>query len=152
MQRASAVYVASITSSETFSQLVTLSTTGLPAGVTASFGPGQITSGATSTLSVSLANVDLSPGSYPFTIQGTALVDGSPLVRTASATLTVIAAGQTTLSSRVLSVEREPIIGATVSLDGKTATTDAAGGFLADSKRPLLVDELNTQPLKCVFS
>ena len=145
VQLTSAVYVASITSSTTFSQLASLSVNGLPPGVVANFNPDQLTAGASSTLNINLANANLSPGSYPFTIHATALVEGSPLVRTASATLTVIAAGQTTLSGRVLSTEREPIIGATVSLDGKTATTDAAGGFLlvgvtAGEARPLMVD------------
>src|SRR5262249_8841636 len=131
VQRTSAGYVVSVTSSTgSFTQLATLSVSGLPAGVSAGFGPVQITPRARSALGVSLANVDLAAGSYPFTINSSALVDGSPLLRTASATLTVIAAGHTTLSGRVLSSEREPIIGATVSLDGKTATTDASGAFL----------------------
>jgi RHS repeat-associated protein len=145
VQRTHAIYVVAITSATTFSQLATLSASGLPSGVTASFSPQQITAGASSTLSLNLANVDLAAGSYSFSIQATALVDGSPLVRTAAATLSVIAAGQTTLSGRVLSTELEAIIGATVSLDGHTATTDAAGSFLltgvtAGVDRPLMID------------
>src|SRR5262249_29450316 len=86
VQRTSAVYVVSVTSSTgSFTQLATLSVSGLPAGVSASFDPVQITAGASSTLSVSLANVDLAAGSYPFTINSSALADGSPLLRTASA-------------------------------------------------------------------
>ncbi|MGH9763244.1 MAG: DUF6531 domain-containing protein, partial [Blastocatellia bacterium] len=73
------------------------------------------------------------------------MVNGAPLVRSASATLTVMSAGQTTLSGRVLSTDDQPLLGVTVSLDGQTATTDAAGGFLlfgvsAGTNRPLLID------------
>ncbi|MGH9761252.1 MAG: hypothetical protein ACREAC_10455, partial [Blastocatellia bacterium] len=139
-------YVVYLTSAlATFSQLATLSTTGLPSGVTATFTPQQITAGATSTLNLSTAGSSLSAGSYNFTISSSAVVNGAPLVRSASATLTVMSAGQTTLSGRVLSTDEQPLLGVTVSLDGQTATTDAAGGFLlfgvsAGTNRPLLMD------------
>ena len=146
VQRTSATYVVFVTSSQAnFSQLVTLSAMGLPTGARATFDPPQITAGASSTLNVSLADADLSPGSYSFTIRGVGLVEGRELARMASATLNVVAAGQTTLSGRVLSVDEDPIMGATVSLDGKTATTDAAGMFLlvgvnAGAGRALMID------------
>jgi RHS repeat-associated protein len=146
VQRTNATYVIYATaSSSSFSQLIRLSVSGLPAGVSASFEPEQITGGATSTLKLNLANANLAAGNYPFTISGSALVDGSDMIRNAAGSLTVVAAGQTTLSGRVMSTDNEPVIGATVSLDGKTATTDAAGGFLlvgiiAGTDRPLMVD------------
>src|SRR2546426_3002542 len=146
IQRSTATQVVSVTSAQsTFTQLASLSATGLPAGVNATFDPAQITAGANSTLSLNLSNVDLAPGSYSFTVKGSASVEGNTLVRSASATLIVLAAGQTTLSGRVLSTDKDPIVGATVSLDGKTATTDAAGSFLlagvtAGPARPLMVD------------
>ncbi|MCI0490994.1 MAG: carboxypeptidase-like regulatory domain-containing protein [Blastocatellia bacterium] len=113
--------------------------------MSATFEPEQITSGASSTLTLSLAESSITAGSYSFTIRGAALIEGSEVERSTTATLNVIAAGQTTLSGRVLSTEDEPIMGATVSLDGKTATTDAAGAFLlsgvtAGVDRPLMVD------------
>jgi YD repeat-containing protein len=146
VQRTNATFVIYATaSSSSFSQLIRLSVSGLPAGVTATFEPEQITGGATSTLKLNLANANLAAGNYPFTISGNALVDGSDMIRTAAGSLTVVAAGQTTLSGRVMSTDNEPVIGATVSLDGKTATTDAAGSFLlvgiiAGVDRPLMVD------------
>src|SRR5262249_28455929 len=112
-----------------FTQLATLTATGLPSGIAASFDPPQITAGAQSTMRLAV-NSSVSAGSYPFTVQASALVDGVPLNRTVQATLVVQASGQTTLAGRVLSTTKEPIMGATVSLDGKTATTDAAGAFL----------------------
>jgi RHS repeat-associated protein len=146
VQRSSGVQVVAVTSTQPeFSQLVSLQLTGLPTGVSSTFSPNQITAGATSTLSLNLANVDLSPGSYPFTLSGTAKIDGHDVQRTFSATLNVIAAGHTSLTGRVLSTEQVPIIGATVSLDGRTATTDSAGTFLlvdvtAGQNRPVMID------------
>lgn len=146
VQASTATFVVFLTSpSTTFSQLVSVTATGLPPGAIAEFNPQQITAGARSTVSVKLSGTSPGAGSYSFTIRGSGLVDGSELVRTATATLSVIAAGETTLSGRVLSTESEPIMGATVSLDGKTATTDAAGAFLlvgvtAGVDRPLMVD------------
>jgi RHS repeat-associated protein len=146
VQHTSATFIVYATgSSPAFSQLIALSATGLPAGVSAMFEPAQVTAGATATLTLNLANASLAAGSYSFTVRGSAPVDGSEMVRTAAASLSVIAAGQTTLSGRVLSTDNEPVIGATASLDGKSATTDAAGTFLlagvnAGVGRPLMID------------
>jgi RHS repeat-associated protein len=146
VQRGTATQVVTITSSQAdFSQLARLQITGLPAGVTGKFEPTQITVGAESTLTLNLTNVDLSPGALPFTVSATATIDGHDVERTFPSTLNVIAAGQTALTGRVLSTEQEPIIGATVSLDGHTATTDSAGVFLlsgvtAGQSRPVMVD------------
>jgi RHS repeat-associated protein len=87
----------------------------------------------------------LTPNSYPFTIRATALIDGTQTTRTAQATVSVLAAGVTTLSGRVLDEDRQPIPGATVSLDGRTATSDPAGSFIlsnvnAGASRPVMVD------------
>lgn len=140
-----ATYVVSVNSDQqTFTQMARLSATGLPSGVTAKFEPAQITSGASSTLSVSTPSA-LSANSYQFTITAVAAAEGRDLSHNAQATLNVLAGGVTTLSGRVLSTEDAPIMGATVSLDGRTATTDAAGSFIlsgvtAGSARPLMVD------------
>ncbi|HEY6333327.1 MAG TPA: DUF6531 domain-containing protein, partial [Blastocatellia bacterium] len=139
-------YVVYVTSAlTTFSQLATLSVSGLPSGVTATFSPQQITAGATSTLNLNLSGSSLSPGSYNFTINSSAIVYGAPLTRSAAASLTVISMGQTTLSGRVLSSDDQPLLGVTVSLDGQSATSDAAGGFLlfginAGTNRPLMIN------------
>ena len=145
VQGGSGTYVVYVTSTQSsFSQLASLTATGLPAGITATFDPAQITAGASSTLNLQLSGT-ISPGSYPFTIRGVAPSGGNDLERTAGATLNVMAGGQTTLSGRVLSTDNEPIVGATASLDGRTAMTDAAGSFIlvgvtAGANRPLMVD------------
>jgi regulation of enolase protein 1 (concanavalin A-like superfamily) len=50
---------------------ITLSTSGLPAGVTAGFSPNTITAGASSSLTLGVAG-SVAPGTYPITITGTA--------------------------------------------------------------------------------
>lgn len=127
-----------------FSQLAKLSLTGAPTGATVKFEPEQITAGATSTLSIVLLG-NTQARTYNLTVSAQAVVDGNTLTRTADATLAVQAATQTTLSGRVLSTKNEPIPGATVSLDGKSSTTDAAGSFLliginAGTERPVMVN------------
>lgn len=145
VQGGAGTYVVYVTSTQaTFSQLASLSATGLPSDITATFDPAQITASASSTLTLQLSGT-IAPGSYPFTIHSVASIAGNDLERTAGATLNVMAGGQTTLAGRVLSTDNEPIIGATASLDGKTAMTDAAGSFLlsgitAGTNRPLMID------------
>ena len=145
VQGSSGVAVITLISPQnTFTQMAQLTATGLPTGVTTSFDPEQITSGASSTMRLMVSGTR-SPGNYSFTVQATALADGVTLTRTATASITVQAAGQTTLAGRVLSTTKEPVIGATVSLDGRSATTDAAGAFLlsgvtAGIDRPVMVD------------
>jgi RHS repeat-associated protein len=147
LQGGQATFIVYVTSTQTtFSQLAQLSAAGLPGAVTATFRPPQITAGGKTTLSVNLADTNLSPGSYSFTINASAHIDGHEVVRAVNVNLSVMAAtGQTTLAGRVLSSEDDPIIGATASLDGHSATTDASGSFLLfgigdGPNRPLMVD------------
>jgi RHS repeat-associated protein/uncharacterized repeat protein (TIGR01451 family) len=139
-------FVVSVTSPQTtFTQLATLSVAGMPQGVAAGFTPGQITAGASSTLALDLGATTLQPGTYSFTVHALASIDGKQQDRTANASFTVIPAGQTTLAGQVVSTTNQPIVGATVSLDGQSVLTDAAGRFLlsgiqAGTARPLSVD------------
>jgi RHS repeat-associated protein len=145
LQGGTATFVVSLTSNQTsFTQLATLSVTGLPGAMTASFNPQQITAGASSTLTLMIPG-NIATGGYNFSVQAKAQLNGSEQTRTASGSVTVQLVSQTTLSGRVLSTKDEPIAGATVSLDGVTATTDAAGSFLlagiaAGADRPVMVD------------
>lgn len=77
-------------------QTVTLSAAGAPSGVTVSFSPASVTSGASATATVSVGS-SVPPGTYPLTITGTGTTTHS-----ASYTLTVKGAGGCT-SSQVLS-------------------------------------------------
>lgn len=145
VQGSTANYIVSLTSNQAdFSQLAVLSITGLPAAMTASFTPQQLTAGANSTLALVVPG-NVAASSYNFTIEAKAMVEGSEQTRTANGSLVVQQGGQTKLAGRVLSTQDEPVMGATVSIDGVTATTDAAGNFLmsgvaAGTDRPLMVD------------
>lgn len=145
LQGGRATYVVSVTSKDsTFTQLAKLSAKGLPGGITASFDPEQITAGATSTLTLVLPG-NISARTYDFTLEAKAQIEGSESTRAVEAKVTVQLVGQTTLAGRVLSTKNEPILGATVSLDGKSTTTDASGSFLlsgitAGANRPVMVD------------
>ena len=138
--------IVSLTSNnETFTQLAKLSITGLPNGVTAEFAPQNITAGATSTLKLNLQNSTAPVGSYSLIVKASAIIDGHEVIKQSTASLSILAAGQTTLSGRVLNTDSEPVIGATVSLDGRTVTTDASGSFTlsgvtAGTARPLQID------------
>ncbi|MER7333263.1 MULTISPECIES: S8 family serine peptidase [unclassified Micromonospora] len=69
-------------------QSVSLSASGLPAGATASFNPATVTSGGSSTLTIS-TSASTPPGTYPVTVTGSA-ASGT---RTATYTLTVTGSG-----------------------------------------------------------
>ncbi|MGS2614076.1 S8 family peptidase [Micromonospora sp. LZ34] len=69
-------------------QSVSLSASGLPAGATASFSPATVTSGGSSTLTIS-TSASTPPGTYPVTVTGSA-ASGT---RTATYTLTVTGSG-----------------------------------------------------------
>src|SRR5262249_23105904 len=108
IQRSTATQVVAITSAQpNFSQLAHLAVSGLPAGVTVDFEPEQSAAGANSTLTLNLSNVNLSPGTFSFTISATAAIDGQDVTRTFPATLNVLAAGQTALTGLVLSTEKD---------------------------------------------
>ena len=69
-------------------QSVSLSASGLPSGATASFNPATVTSGGSSTLTIS-TSASTPPGTYPVTVTGSA-ASGT---RTATYTLTVTGSG-----------------------------------------------------------
>lgn len=144
--RTSGTAMVSLTSSSsTFTQLAKLSAVGLPAGVAGTFEPQRITAGASSTLRLDLANANISSGSFPFVVKAAALVEGREVIKEAPGTLSIVAAGQTTISGRVLNTESEPVVGAAVSLDGRSVTTDSSGSFLlsgvtAGTARPIQID------------
>jgi YD repeat-containing protein len=145
-QGSNVAFAVSVSSQQTnFTQLASLSVTGLPQGVLAVFNPTQITAGASSNLGIDLSATNLAVGTYPFVVHAVANVDGASVEKTASGTLNVVAAGQTTLSGQVLSTANQPVVGASVSIDGLTVLTDPSGHFFltgvqAGTNRSLSVD------------
>jgi pimeloyl-ACP methyl ester carboxylesterase len=85
---ASGVYTLNVAPLNGFNQTVTLAATGLPAGVTATFPAGSTVNGAgTASLRVAAATT-ATPGTYTFTITGTA---AQLAPRTAALTLNIVA-------------------------------------------------------------
>jgi RHS repeat-associated protein len=160
VQGSTATYVVSVTNAPTtFTQLVSLTATGLPSGAMATFNPPQITFGGTSTLNVKLSP-SLAATSYSFSVQGKAQVDGADLTKTASASFTVMAAGSTTLAGRVLSTENVPIPNTTViapdpNNNPVSASTDGAGNFLliglqSGPARPIFIQPPSGSPYPAI--
>jgi RHS repeat-associated protein len=113
-----------------FTGFVNLNVSGLPAGVTASFNPPQATVNQSSTL-ILTSTASATPGTYPLLITGSGTVDGGVVQRIAQAQLTILQAGTSTLSGRVLAAkDNVPIPGVTIKLNGQTTSTDTAGNFL----------------------
>ncbi|HLY62998.1 MAG TPA: VCBS domain-containing protein [Terriglobia bacterium] len=96
VQGGNAGYTVTVSSINSYSGTVTLSTGTLPAGVTSSFNPDPVTgpSFPTSTLTLFVAT-GTTPGSYPVTISGT---DGT-LTHTTQVTLVVTSTGDFSISA-----------------------------------------------------
>jgi RHS repeat-associated protein len=113
-----------------FTGFVNLNVSGLPTGVTASFNPSQATVSQPSTL-ILTSTASATPGTYPLLITGSGSIDGGVVQRIAQAQLTILQAGTSTLSGRVLAAKDSvPIPGVTVKLNSQTTTTDAGGNFV----------------------
>jgi RHS repeat-associated protein len=141
LQGQSAAYSISLSSTNGFSQLAALSVSGLPAGVTASFNPTQITNGQISILTVN-APAGQTPGSSTLTVSASATVDGIPSTQTTTATLAVQTL-TTSFFGRILESDtiESPIPGIRIVFLGKddannptgcsgSTSSDAAGNFL----------------------
>jgi uncharacterized protein (TIGR03437 family) len=88
IQGQSTSYSVSLNTSTGFNQPAALNVTGLPAGITASFNPSQITAGQSSILTVS-SPVGKSVGSVTLTVLASATVAGVPVTLSTSVSLTI---------------------------------------------------------------
>lgn len=132
-----------LTTSNGFTQSASLSISGLPAGVTASFKPPQVTTGAFSILTLS-APTGQTPSSSTLTVSASASVQGIQQTQTAAIGLTVQAlSGSATFAGQVAVTGpyNTPLVGVTVSFTGTnytggqtgctgSTTTDGAGNFV----------------------
>ncbi len=123
--------------SGSFTSLIALSVSGLPSGVTGSFGPQLVAPGGSSVLALTVADTT-APAVYTLTVSGTTQVDGNTITRTAQVALEVLPAGTTAVTGRILTAESlpQPIPGVTVVLGGATTFTDAAGNFVLQQAPP----------------
>jgi hypothetical protein len=111
---------------------VALAATGLPAGMTGAFAPAQIAGGQSATLTLNSGAAPTGP--VTITVTATTVVDGQTIVRQSPLTVTVLAAGGTTLAGRILATKDDaPIPGARVKIGALSVFTDASGNFLFPS-------------------
>ena len=117
------------TGSNPVTGFVALAATGLPTGMTGTFIPSQIAGGQTATLTLNSGTAPAGP--VTITVTATTVVDGQTIVRQSPLTITVLAAGGTTLAGRILATKDDaPIPGARVKVGALSAITDASGNFL----------------------
>jgi len=117
-----------------YTGLTTLSTGSLPAGVTGTFTPPNLGPNASGLLTLTTSGS--TPSSASIEVRGAANIEGAAVTRTATGTLNVQAAGQTSLAGQVLDENEKPLAGVTIKLGGTSpttlGTTDAAGNFLVN--------------------
>jgi RHS repeat-associated protein len=129
-----------------FSGIVALSITGLPSGITGTVSapPGginaplpqpTITAGGLVYVTLGVAPT-VAAGTYSFNVVGTTTIDGQTVVRTVAGAAQVVAATDTSITGRVLTVLDQPLKGVTVTMDGRTTRTDAAGNFVLPGVQP----------------
>lgn len=108
---------------------VALAAVGLPTGMTGAFTPSQIAGGQTATLTLNSGTAPA--GAVTITVTATTVVEGQTIVRQSPLTVTVLAAGGTTLAGRILATKDDaPIPGARVKIGALSVFTDASGNFL----------------------
>ncbi|TKB78646.1 MAG: hypothetical protein E8D45_04215 [Nitrospira sp.] len=120
-------YAVTLSSATGFTQLASLHVSGLPAGLTASFSPAQLTAGQTAVLTVTApAAQPLGPATL--SLSATATVDGISRTETATAGLTVAPITTAFLGRTVVADHLQtPLAGVTVTLLGRNGTGAATG-------------------------
>ena len=123
-------YTLGVVGTGTFSGLVWLSVSGVPAGVTAEFLPGPfLAPGQIGELRLRV-DPDAGAGTTELTITATGVVDGVTRSQRAPATLVIEPPGPTAVVGRFLLTSGEPLQGAGVAIGAARTTSDAAGNFL----------------------
>jgi RHS repeat-associated protein len=132
----SVAYAVSVASADGFSQAVALNVSGIPAGVTASFSPRQITAAQTSILTLT-ASANQTAGPATLSISGSATIQGIAEAQSASVSLNVQSSGSTTFLGRTVVDDgpETPIQGVTVKflgVDDKGNSTGCSGQTTSD--------------------
>jgi hypothetical protein len=115
---------------------VTLSTAGLPAGVTATFSTNSIASGASTTLSLA-PSYSVAPGRYSFVVTGSASSGTATVTHSVTVPLTVTVGKDFALSGASVSVRQGA--SAVVHLPVRAVTPDAAAVTFSTSNVPARV-------------
>jgi RHS repeat-associated protein len=128
-------YTVSVTGTEGFSNLVALNIQGIPQGFSAYISPKTITRGQSSTLTISTCDCSMS-SPVTLTIVGSSTVEGRVVTKSAEMTLEMCTPGVTTLTGRVLNINKQPVKGVTVKVGDSSTTTDESGNFLLENPPP----------------
>jgi RHS repeat-associated protein len=133
-----------------FTGLASLSVSGVPAGVTATFSPGTFLTGGQRGILTVTASGAAQPGAAILTLTATAPTDLGTQTRTTTVTLEVIPGGRTAVLGRFTFVDGRPIPGIRVAVGPVTGTTDDAGNFqlldVASGPQMLAIDANTAQP------
>lgn len=112
-----------------YAQGVNLRVTGMPPGVTFDIDRSHLYSEHDVTINFR-SNGTVAAGTYQITVEGTGAVDGTPQLRSKPVTLTVLPAGTTSVSGRVVHTKDDtPFAGARIRLGSAETITDAAGYY-----------------------
>ncbi|WP_350116092.1 RHS repeat-associated core domain-containing protein [Nitrosomonas sp.] len=126
----------SISSSTHFTQLVNLTVSGLPKGITATLDPQKITVGQNSILALTVP-ADQPTATEIITISAEATVDGIRLNKTATAELKIQETTTTFMGRTVVAdANQTPLAGVTITmlgLDGEGGKTDCSGTTVSDA-------------------
>lgn len=132
VQGTSVSYIVSLQSAgvKSITELVSLSTTNLPTGVTAVFSPRYVSISQSSVLTLTSSS-STPAGTFTPLIQGTATVDGVGLTHSTPVSFTTLSAGGTTLSGQILATRNgAPLGNVRLRLGTLVNFTDLAGNFL----------------------
>jgi RHS repeat-associated protein len=130
----------SITGTSGFTNLATLSVTGVPSGASAAFSSATLTAGQGALLTL-VTNGMTPAGAYPLTVTATGPVHGVQTTRSTTVTLQVLGAGATILSGQVRDEDDKPVKNALVKLGILQVITDDGGNFLMQNP-PVGADQL----------
>ncbi|MBS4095255.1 MAG: IPT/TIG domain-containing protein, partial [Sulfuricella sp.] len=112
-----------------YGQAVTLSVTGLPAGIAWQANPPRLTNYTPATVTFS-AGPAVAPGDYNVTLTGSGPLDQGSASRSKTVKLTVLPVDATSVSGLVLHADDDsPFVGARIRLNGQETTTDASGNY-----------------------
>ena len=145
IQGQSTTLAVTIGSQNAFTGLASLSLSGVPSGVTASFQPSSIAVGQISTLTLS-APASQSSGTSTLSITAAATIDGQAVSQSATASLKVAALSTTFLGRTVVDdAQQEPVAGVTVKFlgtDDKGNPTGCSGQTVSDGAGNFLLTNL----------
>jgi RHS repeat-associated protein len=150
IQGQSASFSINLNSASGFTGLATLSVTGVPSGVTATFNPQSITVGQPSILTLTAPN-NQPVAVSPLAITATATVSGLPVTQTSNVSVSVTAPTTSLLGRTVVADAQEtPLAGVTVSMlgkDGNGNNTGCTGSTVSDGAGNFALTNL---PAMCV--